>query len=73
MMNDQISIMPVLFLFFICGVLGFAVPTGSRASVDNHLYAELLEKYVDNGLVDYQGFKNSAACSRAPGKRELSG
>jgi hypothetical protein len=27
--------------------------------VDHGLYAELLEKYVQNGTVDYQGFKNA--------------
>ncbi len=37
--------------------------TGSRYTyaadkVDNSLYAELLGKYVKNGIVDYQGFKN---------------
>ena len=29
--------------------------------MDNSLYAELLEKYVRNSLVDYQGFKNEEA------------
>jgi len=29
--------------------------------VDNSIYASLLEKYVKNGVVDYQGFKNEEA------------
>jgi hypothetical protein len=28
------------------------------AAVDHSLYAELLTKYVKDGVVDYQGFKN---------------
>jgi hypothetical protein len=41
-------------------ILLFTVPIQVRAdvAVDNHIYAELLKKYVKNGVVDYQGFKN---------------
>jgi len=48
----------VLLCFFITGLV-----TGSRAArkMDNRIYAGLLEKYVRNGLVDYQGFKNEEA------------
>ena len=37
--------------------------TGSRAAqeMDNRIYAELLGKYVKDGLVDYQEFKNEEA------------
>ena len=41
--------------------MGPAAPTWSSASVDNRLYAELLEKYVHNGVVDYQGFRDEEA------------
>jgi hypothetical protein len=42
-------------LFFLC-----VVPRPCRAEtvVDNHIYAEMLKKYVKNGVVDYQGFKS---------------
>jgi len=48
----------VLLCFFITGLV-----TGSRAArkMDNRIYAGLLGKYVRNGLVDYQGFKNEEA------------
>ena len=32
--------------------------TCSGEKVDHGLYAELLDKYVENGVVNYQGFKN---------------
>jgi hypothetical protein len=35
------------------------VETGSSAQVvDNTIYTELLGKYVKDGVVDYEGFKN---------------
>jgi hypothetical protein len=33
----------------------------SAGAVDNSLYADLLKKYVKEGVVDYQGFKNEEA------------
>ena len=33
----------------------------SDDTVDHGLYAQLLKKYVVNGKVDYQGFKNEEA------------
>ena len=45
-----------------CLLLGatvFLTPVWSKATVDHGLYAELLEKYTQDGTVDYQGFKNS--------------
>jgi len=48
-------------------ILGFCIlsnlaPSGwSKAAVDNSLYKEILSKYVNNGVVDYQGFKNEEA------------
>ena len=48
----------VLSYFSVMGLV-----TGSKAAqeMDNRIYAELLGKYVKNGLVDYQGFKNEEA------------
>ena len=53
-------------LFFVIVLSCFSIMglvTGSRAAqeMDNLIYAELLGKYVKNGLVDYQGFKNEEA------------
>jgi hypothetical protein len=45
-------------------VLSFFLVTGlvstswAASTVDNSVYAVLLKKYVKNGMVDYQGFKN---------------
>jgi hypothetical protein len=39
----------------------FIAPESSRAAVDHNLYADLLGKYVQNGAVDYRGFKNEEA------------
>jgi hypothetical protein len=38
-----------------------APPGWSKVVVDHSLYGELLSKYVNNGVVDYQGFKNEEA------------
>ena len=48
----------VLSCFFVTGII-----TGTRAAqeMNNRSYAGLLGKYVRNGLVDYQGFKNEEA------------
>ena len=48
----------VLLCFIITGII-----TGTRAAqeMNNRIYAGLLGKYVRNGLVDYQGFKNEEA------------
>ena len=51
----------VLWVSFFCGAMGFLAPERSNAKVDHTLYVELLEKYFENGTVDYQGFKNEAA------------
>jgi Protein of unknown function, DUF547 len=57
-MNNQRWRMGVaLCFFFFCGSMGLAAPACATASVDHSLYAELLEKYVKNGVVDYAGFK----------------
>ncbi len=51
-----------ILCFLLPGILmGLAGPAWSDTPVDNSLYAELLNKYVKNGMVDYQGFKNVEA------------
>jgi Protein of unknown function, DUF547 len=48
-------------LIFAC-VLFFGWPLAvSAAGADHSLYSELLQKYVKNGVVDYQGFKKEEA------------
>lgn len=51
----------VLWVFIFWGATNFLVPEWSNAKVDHALYLELLEKYVQNGTVNYQGFKNEEA------------
>jgi len=52
----------VLFAGVACFLI-MGLVTGSEAAqeIDNRIYAGLLGKYVKNGLVDYQGFKNEDA------------
>jgi hypothetical protein len=52
------SVMSFLIVFGVCGLLfaGFA-----WADVDNRIYAELLQRYVKDGIVDYRGFKSDEA------------
>jgi hypothetical protein len=51
----------VLWVVVFCGAGGFLAPEWSNALADHALYADLLEKYVQNGTVDYQGFKDEEA------------
>ena len=44
-----------------CILSNLAPPGWSKVVVDHSLYGELLSKYVNNGVVDYQGFKNEEA------------
>jgi hypothetical protein len=61
MKTKKLIIRVVLWTSFFCGATDFLAPEWSNAKVDHALYAELLEKYVQNGTVDYQGFKNEEA------------
>jgi hypothetical protein len=47
-------------VLFVLGVLMMVAPGSGRAAdgVDHSIYGELLKKYVKDGVVDYQGFKN---------------
>src|SRR6056297_3021878 len=48
----------ILVLLFLCtGLMNVKVSAAADESVDNSLYAELLSDYVNQGVVDYQGFK----------------
>ena len=61
MKTKKLIIRVVIWVCFFCGAMYFLAPGWSNATVDHALYAELLEKYVQNGRVDYQGFKNEEA------------
>ncbi len=61
MKTKKLIIRVVLWVCLFCGATDFLAPNWSNATVDHSLYAELLEKYVQNGTVDYQGFKNEEA------------
>jgi hypothetical protein len=50
-------LLPALFL----GAMVLSPSTRSHAAVDHGLFTELLGKYVQNGKVDYQGFKREEA------------
>ncbi len=39
-------------------IMGLTTTTLAAQGVDHSLYAALLEKYVKDGVVNYQGFKN---------------
>lgn len=47
----------ISFLSFLI-LLGFSSFAGAVDAVDNSLYADLLSKYVKDGVVNYQGFKD---------------
>jgi hypothetical protein len=51
----------VLFMIFLWGSMSRLTHVWSGEVVDYSLYAELLEKYVKNGVVNYRGFKDEDA------------
>jgi hypothetical protein len=51
----------ILYFWFSFGSVGFIAPALSIANVDHSLYAELLNKYVKDGFVDYQGLSEEEA------------
>ena len=56
MSNHKCSVfLTVLSFFFTAGLVS---TSWASFTVDNGVYAELLKKYVKEGVVDYQGFKN---------------
>jgi len=50
-----------LSLSFLTGLVFWGSTVASGARVDHTLYGRLLQKYVRNGVVDYQGFKREEA------------
>lgn len=48
-------------IIFILIVMVLAVQSAVAGSVDNSLYAQVLQRHVDNGLVDYVGLKANRA------------
>ena len=51
----------LIFVLVLCVFVNLANSGWSKAKVDNSLYGELLNKYVKDGVVDYQGFKTDEA------------
>ena len=51
----------ILLVSFIWGSIILVSPGWSSTEVDNGLFGELLRDHVENGVVDYQGFKNEGA------------
>jgi hypothetical protein len=58
MKMKKIILLNILFFFLLWGVGGLVTYSWSSEIVDHSIYADLLGKYVQNGVVDYQGFKN---------------
>jgi hypothetical protein len=54
----KIIVLNFLFFFFLWGLGGLVTHSWSSDTVDHSIYADLLNKYVKDGVVDYQGFKN---------------
>jgi len=61
-MNAEKTMLGVIaFVIIFSDFAGFLPNTWSYEVVDHGIYAELLKKYVKNGKVNYQGFKNNEA------------
>ena len=58
MKTDRTIFFLILSLSLILGSTGLPPSGWAKGDVDNSLYAQLLNKYVKEGVVDYQGFKN---------------
>jgi hypothetical protein len=56
--NKKLIVRVVLWACFFSGTTIFLAPAWSDVTVNHTLYVELLEKYVQNGSVDYRGFKD---------------
>jgi len=52
MKTKKMIIHVVLWGAFFCGAVNLLTPEWSDATVDHSLYAELLKKYVQNGVAD---------------------
>jgi hypothetical protein len=58
MKMKKIMLLNILFFFLLWGFGGLVTYSWSTEIVDHGIYADLLVKYVKNGVVDYQGFKS---------------
>lgn len=58
MTMKRIILLILFFSFFLWGFGGLVTYSWSSETVDNSIYADLLSKYVKDGVVDYKGFKN---------------
>jgi len=56
-MKTQNHLLFILSFFIFFGPVGFMPQGWSEISVDHSIYATLLKKYVNQGHVDYRGFK----------------
>jgi len=54
----KLIVIIVLSGYMSLGSMGLVESTHAASDVDNGFYGELLRKYVIDGVVDYQGFKN---------------
>jgi hypothetical protein len=48
----------IIIIFTLCMLPNLATSSWSEVGVDHSLYGELLDKYVKDGVVDYEGFKD---------------
>jgi len=60
-MKTKHFILVLATLFLLCGSLSIVTAGVSGTTVDDSIYAALLEKYVQQGQVDYRGFKTDEA------------
>ena len=60
-MKHRITFVTILFSLYFISTFDLFSDTLASTSVDHSIYAELLEKYVNNGRVDYAGFKSEEA------------
>ncbi|MBW1814260.1 MAG: DUF547 domain-containing protein, partial [Deltaproteobacteria bacterium] len=56
-MKTQYNILFVMLSFLLFAPLNLVKPGWAATTADHSIYATLLEKYVKQGQVDYQGFK----------------
>ena len=61
MKHYQFVFTMVLLIIFLCGSMGRDTDAWCSEVVDHRLYAELLKKYVKDGVVNYRGFKDEEA------------
>jgi len=58
MKTKKVILLNILFFFLVWGFGDLVTHSWSSETVDSTIYADLLNKYVKNGVVDYRGFKN---------------